>query len=186
MHAAVPRVEVADDADAIGVGRPHGEVHTGGRPERDPMRPELLERAMVRAFSEQMEIEIREHPAVPKRIVDLDRVVAGIRDPQPVIGRAAVDVRLVEARRIPLRHRDHLTVGDETHLDVSSGRLEDTNHRAAAVGFFSSRMRTEHAERIAVVAADECRNGGVQLACLTHSHDNDLNGRYFSIVAFLM
>ena len=32
VDAAVPAVEVADDADAIGVGRPHGEVHARRRP----------------------------------------------------------------------------------------------------------------------------------------------------------
>ena len=77
VHAAVPPVEVADHADAIGVRRPHGEVHAGRRADRDPVRAELLEDAMVRAFAEQVQIEIGEHAAVAIRIVDLDRVIAG-------------------------------------------------------------------------------------------------------------
>ena len=34
VDASVPAVEVADDADALGVGRPDGEVHAGGRAQR--------------------------------------------------------------------------------------------------------------------------------------------------------
>ena len=76
VHAAVPAVEVADDADAIGVGRPHREVHAGRAADRDAVRAELVERAMVRAFAEQVQIEIGEHAAVAIRIVDLDDVIA--------------------------------------------------------------------------------------------------------------
>ena len=40
----------------------------------------------MRAFGDQMEIEIGEDAAVAVRIVDLDDVIAGIDDPQPVVG----------------------------------------------------------------------------------------------------
>src|SRR5678815_2935957 len=53
MNAPVPLVEVADDADALGVGSPHGEVDAGSRANRDPVRTKLLERPMVGAFAEQ-------------------------------------------------------------------------------------------------------------------------------------
>ena len=43
----------------------------------DAVRAELLERAVVRALAEQVQIEIGEHAAVAVRIVDLDDVVAG-------------------------------------------------------------------------------------------------------------
>ena len=76
VDAAVPAVEVADDADAIGVRRPHREVHAGRRPDGDAMRAELLERAVVRALAEQVQIEVGQHAAVAVRIVDLDDVIA--------------------------------------------------------------------------------------------------------------
>ena len=71
VDAAVPAVEIADHAHALGVRRPDREVHAGGRCRRDAVRAELLERAMVRPFAEQVQIEIGEHPAVTIRIVDL-------------------------------------------------------------------------------------------------------------------
>ena len=52
VDAPVPAVEVADQADAIGVGRPDGEMHAGGRADVDAVRAELLERAMVGALAE--------------------------------------------------------------------------------------------------------------------------------------
>ena len=45
----------------------------------DAVRAELLERAVVRALAEQVQIEVGEHAAVAVRIVDLDDVVAGDR-----------------------------------------------------------------------------------------------------------
>ena len=48
-------------------------------PDGDAVRAELLERAVVRAFAEQVQIEIGEHAAVAIRIVDLDDVIAGDR-----------------------------------------------------------------------------------------------------------
>ena len=48
VHAAVPRVEVADDAHAIGVRGPDGEVRAGRRPDGDPVRAELFERMQMR------------------------------------------------------------------------------------------------------------------------------------------
>ena len=76
MDAAVPAVEVADHADAIGVGRPHREVHADGRADGDAVRAELLERAVMGALAEQVEIEVGQDAAVAIGIVDLDDVAA--------------------------------------------------------------------------------------------------------------
>ena len=47
--------------------------------EADAVRAELLERPVVRAFAEQMQIEVGEHAAVAVRIVDLDLMAVGER-----------------------------------------------------------------------------------------------------------
>ena len=103
VDAAVPPVEVADDADAIGVRRPDREVHAGRRADGDAMRAELLERAVVRPLAEQVQIEVGQHAAVAVRIVDLDDVVAGIGDAQAVVGNdalpASTEPDLEQARR---------------------------------------------------------------------------------------
>ena len=77
VDAAVPAVEVADQADAIGIGRPHREVDADGRADRDPVRAELVERAIVRPFAEQVQIEIGQHTAVAIRVVEFHHVIAG-------------------------------------------------------------------------------------------------------------
>ena len=104
VDAAVPAVEVADHADAIGVRRPHREMHAGGRPDADAMRAELLEHAMMRAFAEQMQIEIGQHAAVAVGIVDLDDVIAGEGDAQTIVrdlrgGPASLETAPVSAAR---------------------------------------------------------------------------------------
>ena len=71
VRAAVPAVEVADDADALRVGRPDREVHAGDAVDRQAMRAELLPRAVVRPFAEQMQIEVGEDLA---ELVGIDDV----------------------------------------------------------------------------------------------------------------
>jgi hypothetical protein len=75
VDPSVPPVEVADDADAIGVRRPHGEMNPDGCAHADAMSAELLERAQLRALAEEMQIEIGQHAAVPIGIVDVENVI---------------------------------------------------------------------------------------------------------------
>ena len=58
VHAPVPVVEVADDADARGVGGPDGEVDAFGRAERHRVGAELVVNPGVVAFAEQIEIVV--------------------------------------------------------------------------------------------------------------------------------
>ena len=79
-------------------------MNAGGRPDRDAMRAELLERAMVRAFAEQVEVEIGEDAAVAVRIVELDQVPAVEDEAETVVellrarGRMIGQGKLVDAR----------------------------------------------------------------------------------------
>src|SRR5205085_5457696 len=57
VHAAIPPVEVANHTDPLGVRRPYREVHTGGAADADAVRPELVERPMMRALAEQVQTE---------------------------------------------------------------------------------------------------------------------------------
>ncbi len=58
MHAAVPIIKVTDDADAPGVRRPHCKMHAAHALDGLQVRAELLVAVVVRAFAEQMKIEI--------------------------------------------------------------------------------------------------------------------------------
>ena len=70
MDATVPPVEVADDAHAPRVGRPHGEVHARPHAVRHRPRAEPIEGAHVRAFGKQVLIEVGQHRTVAIRIVE--------------------------------------------------------------------------------------------------------------------
>ena len=63
VHAAVPPVEVAHDADALRRGRPHREMHAARVPQRDHVRAELLVRPQVPALAEQVHVEVGQHAA---------------------------------------------------------------------------------------------------------------------------
>ena len=161
---------------------------------RDAVRAELLEDAVVRALAEQVQIEIGEHAAVAIRIVDLDDLIAGIGDPQAIVGRDAVrstgHVRdcpasavagVVRASEPDLEDPGRIAsspsarsapVDDEPQLDRPRRRLKGADDdRAGLVG-----VRTEHRERIALRAADERGDRLVDRGLLGHRHLLDLIG----------
>ena len=80
MNTPVPVVEVADDADAVGVGGPDGEVDTGDTVHGERVRTQLVEDPSVVAFTEQIEVVILNHAAVSIRIVQLDDVSVAVGD----------------------------------------------------------------------------------------------------------
>jgi hypothetical protein len=60
MTTAVPEIEVADDADATGVGRPDGKADAGDAVEFADVSAELQVFLVVSAFADEMKIEIGE------------------------------------------------------------------------------------------------------------------------------
>ena len=58
VNVAVPLIERPDDADALGIGCPHGEPRAGAALVCFRMGAELLVYALVRALAEQVQIEI--------------------------------------------------------------------------------------------------------------------------------
>ena len=69
VAAAVPPVEVADDADALGIRRPDGEVHAGHAVDRAQLCAELLVALPVLPFAEQVQIEFAHHRRERVRVV---------------------------------------------------------------------------------------------------------------------
>jgi len=58
MDAAIPLVEIADDADALRVGRPYGEVHAGDPGHFAKVCAELFVILEMSAFAEEVEIVV--------------------------------------------------------------------------------------------------------------------------------
>src|SRR5208283_2151227 len=67
--AAVPLVERAHDADALGVRRPHREARAGEALERRRVRGELRPDPVMVAFAEQIQVEVRQLRREEVRIV---------------------------------------------------------------------------------------------------------------------
>jgi len=157
------------------------------------MRAELFERAMVRPFAKQMEIEVGEHAAVAVRVVYLDKVFARVRDVEPVIRKATrpllpilpsrpflpfppllpipPDLRhadLENPRGIALRHREMLAGRHQAQIDGARGGLKHP---------YKFAMRTQDGERIAIESADKRGKSRLERAGLVNwSHRSDLIG----------
>ena len=83
-QAAVPAIEVADDAHAARVRRPHREAHA-----RDPLvRPrvctEHVIETLVRALRDQVQVDLAERRREPIRVVELPGVAIGKAEPDPI------------------------------------------------------------------------------------------------------
>src|SRR5271165_5513897 len=83
MASAVPLVEVADDADALGIRRPHRKTDAFSTRMLDHARAELLIEPEVRAFTEEMQIKICKDGRIAVGILNLvSLLLAAIRSGQ--------------------------------------------------------------------------------------------------------
>ena len=71
MAPAIPGVEVADDRDAARVGRPDREAHTLDAADRHRLRPEAPSKLVMRALSDQMQVEFAKQKAKTVRVLGL-------------------------------------------------------------------------------------------------------------------
>src|SRR5215208_2822699 len=79
MAPAVPEIEVTDDADAPCVGGEDRKADAGYAFEHHRMRAELVVELKMRAFTEQKQIEIRQHRREAIRVLHLDYPIAEAR-----------------------------------------------------------------------------------------------------------
>ena len=61
MDAAIPEIEIANDADAPRVGRPHSEMHAAHAFNLAHVRAQLFVFLIVRAFAEKMQVVLGQH-----------------------------------------------------------------------------------------------------------------------------
>ena len=160
---AVPVVEVADDGDARGVGRPDGEAGAGHAVlDRQP-RPQHLPRPQMRAFGEQPHVHLAEHRAVAVRVVERRFAAVVPAHLQPVVARRCAVARAFEEAGgvAALEAGEHSAAGRVEHGHRGRPRLEAAQ-LPAAVG---ARMCAEHGERVAVSRRADLGNlAGVQHA----------------------
>src|SRR5216684_854217 len=74
MDAAVPTIEVADDADAARAGRPDGKVDAANAFEGDEMRAEFLVGVVVATFAHEIQVELGEDARKSVGVVEFKRL----------------------------------------------------------------------------------------------------------------
>jgi len=77
-------VEIADDANALSVGRPDGEMHAGDSGDFAKMRAEFFVILEMSAFAEEVEVVVGEKRREGEGIEGLGRLVLRGRDAQSV------------------------------------------------------------------------------------------------------
>ena len=134
VHAAVPAVEIADDADPPGVGRPDGEGAAAHAADLLEVRAELVVEAVVIALGEEVQVEFAQDRPEGIR-VGLDGLVAGgVREAQAVVGpvgRALGQHGLEEPRVVrPCRPAPGRVAGLRASTRATSPRVrrEDPHH----------------------------------------------------------
>ena len=158
VQPAVPRVEVADDADRPGRRRPHRERGAGDRracgwaglhfPE---VRAELVVQLLVPALADQVLVELADRRHERVRIVDRELAGVAVVDLEPVAQRqlGVLDHALEHAAGVDLLELDGgVAVGHRGHR--ARRRAQDADDDAAVL-----RMGAEDGMRIGVLAADE-------------------------------
>ena len=153
MHARVPAVEVADDADPLRVGRPHRELHAVGVAVTERPGPEGLVGALVRPFAPQVAVERAEDGAVAIGIVDQGDVAVIAGDPEAIVERGhrrPDQMHLEDAVVVHPGHRRDLAAGLIDDLDRTGPGMDRADHHPG----WPSRtgMQAEHGERIALAA----------------------------------
>ena len=182
VDAAVPPVEVADDAHALARSAPTPRsARRSSCRSGCGARPASRTRGAACLRAKQVQIEVGDDAAVTIRIVDLAGVAAGIRDEQAVVGNPAgrIELGFKDRRSGAARHRYGLPRCDEPDVDVRRRRM-DRAHDHPSVAFL---VRPEQGERVGTYPAAKRRERIVEVRRLCRRHAVHLIGNSRSIPA---
>jgi hypothetical protein len=149
MAAAVPLVEVADDADALGAGRPHGKSHARHARVNQRVRADFAIQLKVAAFAKQVQVVLGEHRREAVGIVDDFCGAVRISQGQ-LVGegeRGARENALVVALGVGAGHGKGLVVAQD--VDGGGVGLEGANDEGGLT-LQRQRMLAEDIERSAM------------------------------------
>ena len=165
MAAAIPAVEIADDSDAPGIGRPDGKMHAGDALMGDEMGAEPLIDALMRALGEEVVVERPEDRTEGVRVVELP-AAAGIARPQLVEAaqREAGDQPLEEAVIVLPGERAEKLALRRDDIQRLGMRYEGAHRRAGI-----RHVQAEHAEGVAMARADDGAEVGIRHPPVQHA-----------------
>ena len=153
VAAAIPCVEMADDADAAGIGGPDREDDALDALMFDRMRAETLPQFLVAAFGDEVFVHLAQHRREPVGVVALPLVAARLHA-QPV-GRAEFKAigQLAPEHAFGVhagQRRDLCALGRDRHHLGGVGGKDGEAHRPGL-----GPVRPEQFERVAHAAADD-------------------------------
>src|SRR6266513_1390303 len=153
IDAAIPAVEIADDADALCVRRPDGEIHAIGVADIAQMRDKLLVELKVISLGKKMQVHFAHDQAIAVGIADEGRGFVPAREMNVVINVAfhPRDRRLEKSFR-PKTVRDEALFGFPMGNDAHFLRVRTKDADNEIV---THAMRPEDAERIGMRAGEE-------------------------------
>jgi len=148
VTAAVPPIEVADDAAALRVRRPNGEAHARDPVDLGRMRAELLVEAAVATLGEEIDVDLAQDRSEAIGVVDdvaVDVEPVGVAPAQPL------DLALEEPGIVGAGERGERLARGRQHANAGGARLE---------GAQALRMDAQDGEGIAVAPLDDGIDGG--------------------------
>ena len=145
MAAAVPVIEIADHADAAGIGRPHGEVHARDPVDGAAMGAQLLEGAQMGALYQQVDVQLAQHRR--EAVGVLDRLQAAVAQFQPqAVGRGQPVVGGTG---------EHAVGMDAVQFDLAAGADGPDAAGMGLEGADAAPMRPQHGKGIAMAAGGD-------------------------------
>ncbi len=166
VHAAVPVVEVANHADTLGVGGPHGEAGAGDTVDAHRVRSKASVQLEVPALAEQVQVEFPEQQREGVGVGRL-RHSAGItaRHTQAIGKRFGdtVEDRLEQSVGVQFTHRRDARCDARVRDDRHAGRagLEGANRESPATGVGRD-VGAEHRERVTGRGVQHCTQSEVE------------------------
>ena len=155
MDAAVPAVPVADDGDALGVGRPHGEGATAHAVHLPEVGAEFFVELAVVALGEEVQVELAQHRAEAVGVRGGELLALVGLDAQSVVGTLvrSLQHQLEKSARVDAGHGRRRGVGPAgvEQGDLLRVGLKDAHGPAAVADL----VRAEEAERIAVDGGEQ-------------------------------
>ena len=153
MDAAVPGIEIADDAHARGIGRPHGKLHATHAGDFADVGAQRVVELVVGALADQVQVKFGQHRREGVGVGEFADVAVLPADTQAIIARPGRlgdfggEQGLEDSAGLDALGRN--LTSENHNCDLGGMRLDRANHESAVSVTFD-RVRPEVSEWVAM------------------------------------